>query len=34
MINEYLNGVQEIDIGKEKLLCDKFVVPRPISPPD
>ena len=27
MINEYLNGVQEVDIGKEKLLCDKSVVP-------
>ena len=34
MINEYLNGVQEVDIGKEKLLCDKYVVPRPILPPD
>ena len=30
MINEYLNGVQEVDIGKEKLLCDKSVAPRPI----
>ena len=34
MINNYLNGVQEVDIGKEKLLCDKSVVPRPILPPD
>ena len=34
MINEYLNGVQEVDIGKEKLLCDKSVVPRPILAPD
>ena len=34
MINEYLNGVQGVDIGKEKLLCDKSVVPRPILPPD
>ena len=34
MINEYLNGVQETDIGKEKLLCDKFFVPPPILPPD
>ena len=23
MINEYLNGVQEVDIGKEKFLCGK-----------
>ena len=33
MINECLNGVQEVDIGKEKLLCDKSNVPRPILPP-
>ena len=24
MINEYLNGVREVDIGKEKLLCDNL----------
>ena len=33
MTNEYLNGVQEVTIGNEKLLCDKSV-PRPILPPD
>ena len=34
MINEYLNRVEEDDIGKEEFLCDKSVVPRPILPPD
>ena len=34
MTIEYLNGVQEVTIGNEKLLCDKSVVPRPILPPD
>ena len=34
MTNEYLNGVQEVTIGNEKVLCDKSVVPRLILPPD
>ena len=34
MTNEYLNGVKEVSIGKEKLLCDKFVVSRIFLPPD
>ena len=34
MTNENLNGVQEVTIGNEKLLCNKSVVPRPILSPD
>ena len=34
MTIEYLNGVQEVIIGNEKLLHDKSVVPRTVLPPD
>ena len=34
MMNESLNGIQEVTIGNKKLLCDKSVVPRHILPPD
>ena len=33
MTNEYLNGLQEVTIGNERLLCDKFVFSGPILPP-
>ena len=34
MTNEYLNEVQEVSIGNEKLFSDKSVVPQPILLPD
>ena len=34
MINEYLDGDEEVTIGTEKLLCDKSVVLRLILPPN
>ena len=30
MMNEYFNGVHEITIVNEELLCEKFLVSRPI----
>ena len=34
LLKKYVNGVQEVNMCNEKLLCDKTVVPRPFLNPD